>query len=789
MKQTKAVSLPVERTAVDSLFLRAKVTLPAAFFLALSMSAMGCTSAPPGGADDSQTEADRNAVTLTPTSGKGEVDLSWTTSLNGVGQFVVKRGTSSTSLTDLATLSSSTLSYQDKTVTPNTTYYYQVIATKGSVNYGSPIVPILFASSSKCGDAVCDDAETCTSCSADCGLCAGSCVNAGASWQSSAVAAQTGSFSAEFDATPGAANIDAVTGLSAGAATWYTDLAAIVRFNSQGTIDARNGGDYAAATSIPYTAGTSYHFRLALNVATRTYSAFVTPEGGSETVIGSNFAFRTEQAAVTSLGNWSTYDDIGTHTVCNFTISTPNTCTPNCAGKQCGDDGCGGSCGTCASGQSCASNQCVATTPTTGGNWYVRPGGAGGKTGANWTNATDLSGVPWASVQPGDTIWLAGGVYHGALAFGKSGTAGKPITVRRVLSSDAVAGDPDFSASFDSLVHLDPSVNFNAKSFVTLDGGVDDGILINMPSGTLGAVNWGPRDGVTNVPSDSVQLKHVKIVGPGWGCFYGYAIFANYNKQTIKNPLISHCTIDGTVEGIDIEDWQDGVVEYTKILNIGDGPTCTSQHTDVMYVWSATNLTLRYNYTQNSFSQAIVFYWGNVSGITIYGNVFDRGPLGEGSLIEVTPSGGNNNSGYGDFHIFNNTFIGWGPSTGGTAIMFDPAANGTGFRSSEVYNNIFWNSSNSNHGIGVSDYNGYNDNSGGFGFAGELHSVSLAADALVSPSTGNFHVSDKTGAGYARGKGTNLSSVCSKWPSLCVDPDGNQRPQTGGWDLGAYQHP
>ncbi len=31
-------------------------------------------------------------------------------------------------------------------------------------------------------------------------------------------------------------------------------------------------------------------------------------------------------------------------------------CVGNCAGKTCGDDGCGGSCGTCASGQLCADN-------------------------------------------------------------------------------------------------------------------------------------------------------------------------------------------------------------------------------------------------------------------------------------------------------------------------------------------------------------------------------------------------------------------------------------------------
>jgi hypothetical protein len=35
------------------------------------------------------------------------------------------------------------------------------------------------------------------------------------------------------------------------------------------------------------------------------------------------------------------------------------TCTPQCSGKSCGNDGCGGSCGACGSGQSCNSGVCT----------------------------------------------------------------------------------------------------------------------------------------------------------------------------------------------------------------------------------------------------------------------------------------------------------------------------------------------------------------------------------------------------------------------------------------------
>jgi hypothetical protein len=45
--------------------------------------------------------------------------------------------------------------------------------------------------------------------------------------------------------------------------------------------------------------------------------------------------------------------------------TTPTlTCTSSCAGKVCGDDGCGGSCGSCGPGQLCAQGRCVMGTGT-----------------------------------------------------------------------------------------------------------------------------------------------------------------------------------------------------------------------------------------------------------------------------------------------------------------------------------------------------------------------------------------------------------------------------------------
>jgi hypothetical protein len=210
-----------------------------------------------------------------------------------------------------------------------------------------------------CGDGTCNGTETCSTCSGDCGVCP-----APGSWQNHAITNQTGSFSAEFDARPTQANSDAVIGLSNGAADAYTDLAAIVRFSDANQIDAINGGSYASSSSLTYNSNTTYHFKLTASLASRTYDAYVTPQGGQQTQIAQGYAFRSDQSAVSNLNNWASFAETGGVTVSNFTLGagspapapTP-TCTPN---WSCG------SWGTCSNGQqtrTCTdSNNCGVTT-------------------------------------------------------------------------------------------------------------------------------------------------------------------------------------------------------------------------------------------------------------------------------------------------------------------------------------------------------------------------------------------------------------------------------------------
>ena len=148
------------------------------------------------------------------------------------------------------------------------------------------------------------------------------CTAASTAWKNTPIAPQGAAFSATFDDTPAMANMDGVVGLSQGAASGFTSLAAAVRFNNAGTIDARNGGAYGADAAVPYTAGAKYHFRLQVDPAAHRYSVYVTPPGAAEKALAANYAFRTEQAGTSSLSNWALNADAGSHQVCAFALAS-----------------------------------------------------------------------------------------------------------------------------------------------------------------------------------------------------------------------------------------------------------------------------------------------------------------------------------------------------------------------------------------------------------------------------------------------------------------------------------
>jgi hypothetical protein len=151
------------------------------------------------------------------------------------------------------------------------------------------------------------------------------CAYSSGSWANTALSQSQGStFRVTYDATASASPVNAISGLSSVSAQQYTDLATGVRFNPSGTLDVRNGATFTAANDVPYQAGVTYHFILDVNVSTHTYSAYVLL-GSGQVTLGSNVAFRTEQASVAVLNTVDGFASAGAISICNIALSSSST--------------------------------------------------------------------------------------------------------------------------------------------------------------------------------------------------------------------------------------------------------------------------------------------------------------------------------------------------------------------------------------------------------------------------------------------------------------------------------
>ncbi|MEN8116708.1 MAG: kelch repeat-containing protein [Bacteroidota bacterium] len=114
------------------------------------------------------------------------------------------------------------------------------------------------------------------------------------SFASKQTAKMTDEFSVTFVATPSHDSMDGAVGLSEvefiAAETW--NYGPYIHFNTSGEIEARDSVSFTAENTLAYTAGIAYKIEITGNVKTQTYSATVTPDGGTATVIATDYKFR-----------------------------------------------------------------------------------------------------------------------------------------------------------------------------------------------------------------------------------------------------------------------------------------------------------------------------------------------------------------------------------------------------------------------------------------------------------------------------------------------------------------
>ena len=409
-------------------------------------------------------------------------------------------------------------------------------------------------------------------------------------------------------------------------------------------------------------------------------------------------------------------------------------------------------------------------------NLYVRPNGGsyGAHNGSDWTNAFNgFSDISWGSgtgkLGAGDTLWVAGGTYTQALSLQASGSAGSILSIKRALATDTecttAAG---WSAGFDSQVVLDvinSITNNAARSYITIDGRIADGIKLVLPDTTFnsGGVNFA-------YAFDHFQFKYMEIVGPAGAepFYYVHGIRGMDLTPTgySTDLLISHCNIHGVGTGIYLLQVANATIEYCDIYDIRSSNA--TYHENVLYMQGETvdNMIFRYNRVHNYDAEGVYCAGpaeGIRTGLEVYGNIFYDGGTDarvfQGDLQKY-------NTGYVDgLKFYNNTIVdmsyGFPSGAGGDA----------NYVGGEAYNNIFYNvTSNTWPSSMTHDYNYYISST----FPAETHRQTGTSDPFADSSADNYHIEEHTTPGFT------LSSPYN------VDMDGIPRANP---DRGAYEFP
>ncbi|MEN8227690.1 MAG: sugar-binding protein [Bacteroidota bacterium] len=117
---------------------------------------------------------------------------------------------------------------------------------------------------------------------------------------------QTDTFTITFDVTPSVAPLNAGVGVSGIEVAAWGDMSSIIGFTPTGIIRTRNGAAYQQLEVMTYEAAKPYHVVMTVDVPGQTYSATITPDGGTEVVMAYEFGFR---AAATEINNYFSHND------------------------------------------------------------------------------------------------------------------------------------------------------------------------------------------------------------------------------------------------------------------------------------------------------------------------------------------------------------------------------------------------------------------------------------------------------------------------------------------------
>jgi len=403
-------------------------------------------------------------------------------------------------------------------------------------------------------------------------------------------------------------------------------------------------------------------------------------------------------------------------------------------------------------------------------NWYVRPTSAGANTGTDWNNAWNISSLNsgWSSVQPGDTVWLAGGTYTSSLVFSKSGSSGNEVYVKRVLSTDAiptaaVGWNPAFDAQVVIRVSSGNVLTFKAN-YINVDGRVADGIKLHMNH--TGAGNCALMSNQNNI-----TLRYLEMQGPGASAILtGFQ--TNWGAGYASKILTSHVNMHGCNQNVTINFSTDCVFEYCDLHDSGCGNSGDFHPNMVEYCGSSKN-TFRYC-TFRSWPVVGFMLWQNVGSLYIYGCIIRD--VSGGSADFLWPSGtGAVGGDQGPVILYNNTFVNAPLTIGrGNTLVFGPG--------SVSRNNIFYDTKTTIDHSGNWLFETYGYNFTNLSSGGGMSGITNGSNPFVDLTNRDLHIISTITATLPRDKGFALSAPYN------VDRDGMTRGGDGKWDIGAYEN-